>query len=110
MSYLITQKISDGEFRKIIEDKMMIKMAVDIGRRVLSLDCEFHIDCAERLMADGSKFSDIWGANFYPKDGKIDFIALINIRPEKNRAMEIQSEEIKKEAEDIVKKLLPIYR
>jgi len=108
MAYLVTKKISEEEFRKIIEDKTMIKMAVDIERRVLSLDCEFHIDCTERLMADGSKFSDIWGANFYPKDGKIDFIALINIRPEKNRTMEISDAETKRAVEDVINKLLPI--
>jgi len=108
MAYLITKKISEEKFRKIIEDKTMIKMAVDIERRVLSLDCEFHIDCAERLMADGSKFSNIWGANFYPEDKKIDFIALINIRPEKNRSMEIQDEKITEKIEGIIKKLLPI--
>jgi len=108
MSHLIRQKISEEEFRKIIEGKTILKMVVDIKRGFLSLDCEFHIDCAERLMADGSKFSDIWGVNFYPEDKKIDFIALINIRPEENRSMEIQDEKIKKKIEEIVKKLLPI--
>jgi len=84
-----------------------VKVAVDIERKVISADCELHVDCAEELIADGSLCANLWGANFYPKDKKIDFIALMNIRPaDNNRSMEIESPAIKKKVEDIIKELL----
>jgi len=84
-----------------------VKIVVDIEREIISADCELHSDCAEELMANGSKYANLWGANIYPKDKKIDFISLINIRPaDNNRSMDIEDENIKKKVEDIIKKLL----
>ena len=76
-------------------------------RKIISLDCELHSDCAEELVAAGSKYVDLWGANIYPKEKKIDFISLINIRPlANNRSMDIENPDIKKRVEDIIKSLL----
>lgn len=84
-----------------------VKVVVDIEREILSADCELHIDCAEELMKNGSLYVNLWGANFYPKDKKIDFISLMNIRPaDNNRSMDIEGPAIKKKVEDIIKKLL----
>lgn len=84
-----------------------VKIVVDIEREIISADCELHSDCAEELMANGSKYANLWGANIYPKDNKIDFISLINIRPaDNNRSMDIEDKNIKKKVEDIIKKLL----
>lgn len=84
-----------------------VKVVIDIKREIISADCELHVDCAEELMADGSLYANLWGANIYPRDKKIDFIALINIRPaEGNRSMEIENTTVRKRVEDIIKKLL----
>jgi len=84
-----------------------VKIVVDIEREIISATCELHIDCAEELMADGSLYANLWGANIYPKDKKIDFISLMNIRPaDKNRSMDIEDPVIRKKVEDIIKKLL----
>jgi len=84
-----------------------IKIVVDIKREIISVGCELHSDCAEELLADGSSHANLWGANIYPKDKKIDFISLINIRPaENNRSMDIENPAIKKKVEDIIKNLL----
>lgn len=84
-----------------------VKVVVDIERKILSADCELHSDCVEELIADGSLYPNLWGANIYPKDKKIDFISLINIRPaDNNRSMDIENRTIKKRVEDIIKKLL----
>lgn len=84
-----------------------VKIVVDIERRILSADCELHIDCVEELMKDGSLYVNLWGANVYPKDKKIDFIALINIRPaDNNPSMNIEDTTIKKKVEDIIKNLI----
>lgn len=87
----------------------MLKVAVDIEREVLSIDCELHIDCAEQLKEEGSEFQHIWGANVYPEKRKIDFTAVLNIRPERgNRSMEIQDETTKQRVDEIIHALLPL--
>jgi len=84
-----------------------VKAVVDIEKEIISVGCELHVDCVEELMADGSSYANLWGANVYPKDKKIDFIALINIRPASgNRSMEIEDTNIRKKVEDIIKKLV----
>ena len=84
-----------------------VKVVVDIEKRILSADCELHVDCAEELMKDGSLYADLWGANVYPKDRKIDFISLINIRPaDNNRSMDIEDTTIRKKVEDIITTLV----
>ena len=83
-----------------------VKVVVDIERKILSAGCELHSDCVEELMANGSLYPNLWGANVYPKDKKIDFISLINIRPaENNRSMDIENPVIRKKVEDIIKNL-----
>lgn len=57
--------------------------------------------------ADGSAYVNLWGANIYPEDEKIDFISLINIRPiQNNRSMDIEDPAMRKRVEDIIKKLV----
>lgn len=106
---IIKEKISKGKLDEIFEDSYgtMIKFVVDIEKEILSVGCEFHIECAEELTEkEGSRQKNLWGANLY-KDGRIDFISLINIKPaEKNRSMEIENWETKEKVEKIIKKLL----
>ena len=91
----------------VISSDEFIKLAVDIKRRVVAAGCMFHIDCAEELVANGSHYLDIWGANIYPVDKKIEFDSLINIRPRAgNRSIEIQDQDIRQKMEDIIKEFL----
>lgn len=84
-----------------------VKVVVDLERKILALGCELHIDCAEELLKDGSKSEDLWGANVYKDDQRIDFVSLINIRPAAgNRKMEIENKEIRDKVEIVIKTLL----
>ena len=71
----------------------MAKYVVDVERRVLALGGAMHADAEERLIEDGSRQADLWGANYYPARGRdacIEFVSLINIRPSAgNRSIEI---------------------
>jgi hypothetical protein len=90
-----------------LPDVEMVKLAVDIDRHVLAFGCEFHIDCAEELVEDGSMGEHIWGANIYPKTKEIDFVSLINIRPHAdNRSMDIQKLELRTQVKKIIEELL----
>ena len=99
---IIKEKTSLDSF-----DPIFVKVVVDIEREIVSAGCELHSDCAEELIANGSSYKNLWGANIYPSDKKIDFISLMNIRPaDNNRTMDIENPDINKRVEDIIKKLL----
>lgn len=85
----------------------MIKIVVDIRRRVLAGGGEMHADCEQVLLENGSEQDDLWGANWYPADQRIEFESLINIRPRLgNRSIVIQSEELRQKVEAITREIL----
>ena len=66
-----------------------------------------HADCELELLEDGSEQDDLWGANWYPAAQRIEFEALINIRPRLgNRSILIQDETIRRQMETIAVELL----
>ena len=96
--------INEGKIKKENIQSPFTKAVADIDKKILSIDCELHIDCAEELIKNGSQDKDLWGFNIYP-DFHLDFVSLINIRPvDNNRSMEIQIPEIKEKITEIVKK------
>jgi len=89
------------------EYETMIKIVVDIRRRILSGGGEMHSDCESVLLDDGSEQDDLWGANWYPAEQRIAFESLINIRPRLgNRNILIQSEELRQQIESVTREIL----
>jgi len=85
----------------------MIKIVVDIRRNILSGGGEMHADCESALLTLGCEQDDIWGANWYPAEGRIEFESLINIRPRMgNRSLVIQSESVRRLVESVARALL----
>jgi hypothetical protein len=84
----------------------MVKLVVDLERRVIALGGEFHADAEELLLSRGSEQADLWGANYYPGRGPedcIEYTALINIRPSQdNRAMEVQDLAVRAQMRDLI--------
>lgn len=104
---ILRTHISDEQIKEIVPDGGMVKIVADLKRGILSVDCAFHMDCAVELQEDGSLGQNLWGANVYMAQKRIDFVALINIRPSAgNRTMEIQEPSIREQVENIIKKLL----
>ena len=64
----------------------------------------------EALLQNGSKQSDLWGANFYPAnrpDRRIEYSALINIRPQQeNQSMEIEDPAARKKVKELLERIL----
>ena len=89
------------------EYETMIKIVVDIRRRVLAGGGEMHSDCESVLLDDGSEQDDLWGANWYPNEQRIEFESLINIRPRLgNRSILIQDENLRKKVEEVTLEIL----
>ncbi|HKZ70869.1 MAG TPA: DUF5674 family protein [Anaerolineales bacterium] len=85
----------------------MIKDVVDIRQKTLAGGGEMHADCEAILLEDGSEQDDLWGANWWPKDQRVEFESLINIRPRlNNRSVILQSEELRQPVEAITRQLL----
>lgn len=84
-----------------------IKLAVDIERRIFAGGGVMHADCEAVLLDDGSQQEDVWGAGWFPDSDQVTFDSLINIRPRQgNRALEIQSSELRDRIELIVRERL----
>ncbi len=106
--HIIRQRATENEIREMLEElETYIKLAVDVDRSVLAGGGEYHADCEEVLLEDGSRQEDLWGADWYPESKTVGFVALINIRPRQgNRGMEIEDPKLRVKIETIVRRWL----
>jgi len=108
MIHVLKELASSTQISEMLQEyDKMIKIVVDIRRRVLSGGGEMHSDCESVLLEDGSEQDDLWGANWYPAEQRIEFESLINIRPRLgNRNVLIQNENIRRQVESVTNELL----
>jgi hypothetical protein len=105
MIYLLTQPPTQEQLQEmLIEHETMIKIVVDIRKKILAAGGKMHADCEQILLRDGSEQDDLWGANWYPDEQDIEFESLINIRPALgNRSIIIQSQELRDKVENVAR-------
>ena len=109
---IIRKKVNNDELKEFAKKTFgeMVKAVVDIEKEIIAIGGELHADGNEKLLEEGSKQKNLWGINIYPgksKDERIEFSALINIRPLLgNRSMEIQIPEIREKIKKIIDKLI----
>jgi len=108
MIHLLKEKTTTSQLQEMLERyEEMIKIVVDIRRRCLSGGGEMHADCESVLLDDGSEQDDLWGANWYPNEQRIEFESLINIRPRLgNRSILIQDDNLRKQVEAVTIEIL----
>jgi hypothetical protein len=106
--HIIRSRATSEQIREMLEGlQTYIKLAVDVERNILAGGGEYHADCEEALLEDGSRQEHIWGADWYPEHRKVEFGALINIRPHQgNRSMEIEDPKLRDRIETIIRALL----
>jgi len=97
--HLLNRPATSRQVQEMLEVyPILVKIVVDIRRRLLAGGGEMHADCEALLLIEGSEQDDLWGANWYPAEQRIEFESLINIRPRLgNRSIIIQSEEIRQQ-------------
>ena len=82
------------------------KVVVEITREVLYAGGEYHIDCEETLLADGSDQSDLWGGGFRFNSGEVDFVGLTNYKPSADHlSYEVTFPEIREKMENLIRKV-----
>ena len=108
MIHLLKEKVVPTQIQDMLQEyENMIKIVIDIRRRYLSGGGEMHADCESALLDDGSEQDDLWGANWYPNEQRIEFESLINIRPRLgNRSILIQDENLRKQVEAVTLEIL----
>ena len=92
---VLSARIDSGVLAQLVERfEDMVKYVIDIERKVAAVGGELHADAEEVLLENGSRQSDLWGANYYPGRGAdecIEYTSLINIRPSQgNRGMVVE--------------------
>ena len=110
--HIIRQRATEKEIREMLEElETYIKLAVDVERNILAGGGEYHADCEEVLLEDGSRQENIWGADWYSESRTVGFGALINIRPQQdNRGMEIENPKLRERIETVVRTLLEVAK
>lgn len=69
MIHLLKEKANSAQIHEMLErDESMIKIVVDIQRRIISGGGEMQADCESVLLDDRSEQDDLWGANWSPTE------------------------------------------
>jgi shikimate kinase len=105
---IVEDSISLDELREIAKEYYidMIKGVADISKEIIAVGGEYHMDANMKILEHGSVQANVWGFNIFidrPRDERIEFTSLINIRPlAGNRSMEVENEEIREKMRDII--------
>ncbi len=108
MIHLLKERATPEQIREMLQEyENMIKIVVDIRLRTLCGGGEMHADCESVLLEAGSEQDDLWGANWYPAEQRVEFESLINIRPRLgNRSNVIQDETLRRQVEAVTRDIL----
>jgi hypothetical protein len=107
--HIVREKATSEQIQEMLETLQgrMIKVVVDVEERILAGGGGMHADCEATLLEDDSRQADLWGANWYPDSGDVEFESLINIRPRHgNRKTTIEDPALQAKVESIVRERL----
>lgn len=108
MIHLLKEKATPAQMQDMLQEyKSMVKIVVDIRLHTLAGGGEMHADCETAVLEAGSEQDDLWGANWYPDEQRVEFESLINIRPRLgNRNILIQDERVRQQVDAVTRKIL----
>ncbi len=110
MIIVLNRKITPLEFeqaREVYND--YIKTVVDIEKNVLAVGGEFHIDCEEALIEQGSKLENLYGGGYRVSTKEIEYMAMSNYKPALNKTTyEIADPKIREQIYTLTKEYLEI--
>jgi hypothetical protein len=106
---LLTKKITVDELNLVRQEyDSYVKFVVDIEREVLGAGGEWHADAEMVLLDQGSRQGDLWGGGIDLETGVIDFVSLINTRPNFSSSQEVVDVEVRKKMEELARRIFCI--
>ncbi len=109
---IIDISISIDDLKALAKERFgdMVKVVVDLEKKVIAVGGELHADEEALLLEQGSKQENLWGFNVYidePRESWLEYNSMINIRPSQNNpSRDIQSEDIKKQIQKIINEIV----
>ena len=105
---ILRQRAEKNQILEMLAElETLIKLAVDVERRVIAGGGEYHSDCEEALLNDGSKQDNVWGADWEPQSRMVSFGAMINIRPRLGKvSYELEDDNLRVLIEKLVREYL----
>jgi hypothetical protein len=96
MVLLVNAAITSDDLEKAMEEYGdYIKVVTDVTFGRMTIGGEWHADGEKLLIEAGSKQVNLWGGGIDIMTGKIETIALINLRPDVNPSQDILNPEIR---------------
>jgi hypothetical protein len=86
---IVEKSITANELKDLARERFgdMVKVVVDVEKRIAAFGAELHADEEAILLEQGSKQENLWGVNIYvnePKEDWIEYNSMINLRPSQN--------------------------
>lgn len=108
MIIILNRKITPEEFehaREVYSD--YIKTVIDIEKNILTVGCEYHIDCEEVLIKSGSKLENLFGGGYRISTKEVEYMAMSNYKPALGKTTyEIMDDEIRNKLKELTEKYL----
>jgi len=107
MIIIFDEKASEKEIKNVTEVyEDYTKVVVDIEKEILSAGGEYHIDCEQLLIANGSSQKDLWGGGYRFTSSEVDFMALTNYKPSIGHfTYEISIPEVREKVEKVIREV-----
>lgn len=110
---IIKDKVAREELQALAHEQYgdMIKAVVDVGRGIMGVGGELHVDIQSLLIEEeNSRGQDTWGVNLYlekAEDEFVEFDSMINLKPMLgNKTRGVENLEIRSKIQEIVSRLV----
>lgn len=105
MIKIFDEKATKEEVKNVTEAyEDYTKVVVDIKKEIMAAGGEYHIDCEQLLIANGSSQENLWGGGFRFTSSEVDFMALTNYKPGIGHfTYEIGLPEVRKKVEKVTR-------
>lgn len=82
MIIVLNSKITTEQFKQACEVYPdYIKTVIDIEKNILAVGGEYHIDCEEALINQGSKLEHLYGGGYRVSTKEVEYMAMSNFKP-----------------------------
>lgn len=107
---VVADVISEAELELAKEEYgEYVKVVVDVERGILTAGGEWHADGEKVLLEQGSEQKNLWGGGLDLVEGQVDYVSLINTRPNLNNSQEVADQETRRKMLEIITKVFESY-